>query len=172
MKEVFLKAICGEDEGCRREVLEEISRLFSSPPLEAEGRGSPPLIQYDGGDPAEFLRKARRLRERHSTLFEGWRGDFCPICGLRPVVFIRREVGDIYMSVEKFAKCSCGFEWRYSHWRCPQCGVEGRENFALYTLGGALVYRCRRCGFKNIELEGGVDEETIHLARVAVSYVD
>lgn len=172
MKEEFLRIICGEDVKCRSEVLNEIRALFFAPPLEAERHHSLPLISPDGGDPVEFIRKARYLRERYSDLFREWSGDFCPICGLRPLVYIRREEGDIYTAVVRYAKCSCGFEWRYHYWRCPNCGGEGRYNFAVYFVGGALMYRCRSCGYKTVEVDADVDEETLYLARVVVSYVD
>lgn len=172
MKEAFLEVVCGSDAGCREEVLGEIRKFFSAPPLEASGGEGPPLIRYDGGDPLVFFQKSRYLSAKYGGLFRGWRGDFCPICGSKPVVFTRREVGDIYLIVERVAKCACGFEWGYEPWRCPNCGASGRERFEIFRLGDALVYRCRECGFKTIELDGAVDEETIYLARVVVSYVD
>lgn len=172
MREEFLEAICGGDRECIEEVLDEVKQIFSAPPIEAERRSSLPLISYDGGDPVVFLRKARYLREKYGDLFKDWRGDFCPICGLRPVVFRRREEGDIYIATVRYAKCSCGFEWKYDYWKCPNCGSRGREFFAVYQLGGSLIYRCKKCGFKTVEIDGDVDEETLHLARVAVSYVD
>lgn len=172
-KEEFLKIICGDDVGCRKEVLEEVTSLFSIPPTQVvDTSPTPPLVVYSG-DFLEVFRKARALSKKYGERFAGWQDDFCPICGLKPVVFYRREVDSgIFSRWERYAKCSCGFSWRYREWRCPNCGAEGRDSFSIYVGQSAVFYRCAHCGFVTVELQTQVGEEVEFLARLAAAYVE
>ncbi|MFN3805087.1 MAG: formate dehydrogenase [Pyrobaculum sp.] len=173
-KEEFLKIICGNDVECRKEALDELTPLFSTPPaqVERDPPPTPPLVVYSG-DFLETFRKARALSKKYGEWFAGWQGDFCPICGLKPILFYRREVDSaIFSGWERYAKCSCGFSWRYREWRCPNCGAEGRENFSVYVGQSAMFHKCVHCGFVTVELQTQVGEEVEFLARLAVSYVE
>jgi DNA-directed RNA polymerase subunit RPC12/RpoP len=76
-----------------------------------------------------------------------WVNGRCPICGSLPILaVVRRERGDIFSRDVLYLRCICGFTESYEYFKCPSCGVSGRDAFE-YNVVGEVVYRtCSRCG--------------------------
>ncbi|MEM1597300.1 MAG: formate dehydrogenase accessory protein FdhE [Pyrobaculum sp.] len=167
--EELLSLIC---DNCD-DLLREVEAIASAAPVEYDSAFlQPPLIKYKEGEELETYRRAIYLSRKYGDVFKGWRGDFCPICGLRPVLFIFREVDvGTYSKKVRYAKCSCGFTWEYGVYKCPNCGVVGKENFTTYIKNCFIFYKCNNCNFTFVEITKDVDKKTELLARIAARYV-
>jgi len=189
-REAVLEAVCGGEAECREELanapkeVESFLGPFSTfVPIVGELR--PPLIErvenlasaeaLAGDRELARLAVSRRLAELYRDKFGEWEGDFCPICGRTPVLFlVRRQQGPLFETASKTAKCVCGFSWRYRWWRCPNCGAEGRENFEVFLregLEGVFFYRCSKCGYVHVEAYGEPDEVVQYGLRILARYV-
>ncbi len=189
-REAVVRAVCGDDEECRRGLSEaprETAEFFSAfstftPVLESL---EAPLIEHvknlssaealTGDRDLARLAVAHRLAQLYGGKFRGWEGDRCPICGAVPTLFlVKREPGALFEGRAKYAKCVCGFTWRYKWWRCPRCGAEGRENFeVLYRedMQGIFFHKCKRCGHVHVEVNGEIDEVAEYGLRILARYV-
>ncbi len=92
----------------------------------------------------ESLRPAlERFAEQHGEIIRQseWEEGYCPICGKEP------KIGELKGSEEqRFLFCNqCGFEWYYSHVRCPFCGNEEQQTLAYFTVEGEERYRVDVC---------------------------
>lgn len=76
-----------------------------------------------------------------------WVNGRCPVCGSLPILaIVRRERGEIFSRDVLYLRCTCGFTESYEHFKCPSCGVRGRDAFE-YNIVGEITYRtCSRCG--------------------------
>ncbi|AEA12709.1 formate dehydrogenase protein fdhE [Thermoproteus uzoniensis 768-20] len=189
-REAVLEAVCGGEAECREELMNaprEVESFLGSfstfTPVVRELK-APLVEQVENLSSAELmagdrelarLAVARRLAELYGEKFRDWAGDFCPICGRTPVLFlVKREQGPFFETAAKLAKCVCGFSWRYAWWRCPNCGAEGRENFDVLVkegLDGVFFYRCRKCGYVHVEASGEPDEVAQYGLRILARYV-
>lgn len=99
----------------------------------------------------------------------------CPICGLPPTLLIeRREDLGIFSRDVYYARCTCGYEWRWENpYLCPKCGAIGRENFIFYMSGDFGVYfaRCKACGFTVAVSEQEVDPWEHVVLQLLAKYV-
>lgn len=188
-KEVLLNLICGDNEECREELLnipKELNSFLESSQLTPSLKSfTPPLLKqvenlgdYEalvGDQSLGQLIVARKLASMYGGSFRGWSEDYCPICGRRPQLFLVRKVNSAFFEgKERVARCVCGFTWRYKWWRCPNCGVEGRENFDVFVnekLEGIFFNKCRRCGFVHVEAYGEVDEVAQYALRILANHV-
>jgi len=70
----------------------------------------------------------------------GW-GGRCRVYGVpASLVVLRREDAGIFEGYRAYARCVCGSTWPFKPWRCPNSGVEGRENFEVYLLKEEFIY--------------------------------
>jgi FdhE protein len=189
MMNIILDVICGDNAECREELLkvpQEVNSLFNNnfhfiPRLKSL---NPPLIDqvenlndakaYFDNEELAKLAVAHKLHLIYGDKFKDWRGSKCPICGRTPNLFIiKRSEAPSYSGYVKTAKCVCGFSWNYEWWRCPNCGVEGRENFdvlMIKNLSGVFIYRCKRCGYVHAEVyDVGINEVVEYGLRVLIN---
>jgi len=104
---------------------------------------------------------------RRSLFFRyggGEDGGRCRICGVpASLVVLRREDAGIFEGYRAYARCVCGSTWPSRPWRCPNCGVEGRENFEVYLLREGRLLRCVRCGYLFGEVEEAGELQALHV---------
>lgn len=172
------RAICGEDRECLEEIKElpsflnyvdEVARSFN-----VEAVGSKPLI--NGVNLEKARESARRYVPegfvdyliRRALFFKygggQWQG-LCSICGSPATLVVLRKVDTgIYQGYAAEARCICGSTWSYKPWKCPRCGVEGREHFDIYLLDDVKILKCKDCGHFFGEVEDpAVNIQLIHV---------
>ncbi|MEM4650190.1 MAG: hypothetical protein QW086_00015 [Pyrobaculum sp.] len=79
------------------------------------------------------------------------------------LVVLRREDAGIFEGYRAYARCVCGSTWPSRLWRCPNRGVEGRENFEVYLLKEGHLLRCVRCGYLFAEVEEAGELQALHV---------
>jgi len=171
------RAICGDDPQCRGELeklpsflqqLDHIAKKLDFGPV----GGSPFFAHID-------LRRSRDVARRYvpeefvdylirSLLFfhHGGRedGGRCGVYGVpASLVVLRREDASIFEGYRAYARCVCGSTWPFKPWRCPNCGVEGRENFEVYLLKEGRLLRGVRCGYLFGEVEEAGELHVLHV---------
>ena len=171
------RAICGDDPQCRGELeklpsflqqLDHIAKKLDFGPV----GGSPFFAHID-------LRRSRDVARRYvpeefvdylirrSLFFRyggGEDGGRCRVCGVpASLVVLQREDAGIFEGYRAYARCVCGSTWPFKPWRCPNCGVEGRENFEVYLLKEGRLLRCVRCGYLFGEVEEAGELHALHV---------
>jgi len=171
------KAICGEDKQCVEELrklpsflqeVDQIAQTLDFGPVDK----SPFFVNID-------LRRARDSSRRYvpeefvdylirrSLFFHyggGEDGGRCRVCGVpASLVVLRREDTGIFDRYRSYARCVCGSTWLFALWKCPNCGVEGRENFEVYMLREGRLMKCKQCGYLFGEVEETPDVQTLHV---------
>jgi FdhE protein len=171
------RAICGDDPQCRGELeklpsflkqLDHIAQKLDFGPV-----GESPFFAHVD------LRRARDVAHRYvpeefvdyiirrSLFFRyggGEDGGRCRVCGVpASLVVLRREDAGIFEGYRAYARCVCGSTWPSMPWRCPNCGVEGRENFEVYLLKEGRLLRCVRCGYLFGEVEELGELQALHV---------
>ncbi len=171
--ELLESVICNDDRECReslgqiRETLSYINKIASSikvgVKLERLGK---PLINHVSNIDEIKRSVASKLNGEENlvdyalrrVLYVKLRGrvrasredSLCPLCGRPPtLIFFRKTDSALFSGDIPHARCSCGMEWEYDEWRCPQCGSTGRMQFDLQiSRNGQVELRtCRKCGF-------------------------
>ena len=172
------RAICGEDKECLEEIkelpsfLEYVDRLARS--FDIEAIDTKPLIK--GIDLETAKASARRyvpegfvdyfIRRTLYFKYGGgeWRG-LCSICGGPATLVVLKKVDTgIYQGYATEARCVCGSAWSYKPWKCPKCGVEGREHFDVYLLDDVKILKCKGCG----HLFGEVEDPAVSIQLIHV----
>ena len=171
------KAICGDDPQCREELekfssflqqLDDIAQKLDFGPV-----GESPFFAHID------LRRARDVARRYvpeefvdylirrSLFFRyggGEDGGKCRVCGVpASLVVLQREDAGIFEGYRAYARCVCGSTWPSRPWRCPNCGVEGRENYEVYLLKEGRLLRCVRCGYLFGEVEEAGELHALHV---------
>ncbi len=123
----------------------------------------------------ESLRPALEgVAEQYADLISrsGWSEGYCPVCGREP------KIGGIRKGERRFLFCNqCGFEWSFTHVKCPFCGNEEQKTLAYFAVEGEERYRvdvcnvCRRY-IKMVDLSSGEDEVNLDVEDIATLHLD
>lgn len=174
IRSISINLLCSRDEKCRDELnalvefVEELDRVASSLPEPVLGEDNNSTSFFDRTTNREQLLRAamealggnrvladytvrRRLYLQYRGLVKPAKGLLaCPVCGSLPrIVRLAQSEDALFSGYEAWARCTCGMEWPVDEWKCPSCGVEGREAFRVYTIepGVFEARQCTRCGY-------------------------